>query len=270
MRKGYLLPADIATQDVSPPTVPEAAERSHAVPAEAAAAPSLSSPYYIVGEILRGLYSGRYVPGQRLIEVDLTREYKVSRGSIREALKLLAAEGVVSLNLHRGAYIRALSRTDTKDVFAVIEALTALAARLAAERIHEDDNAALMRDAAAQVVATARGDFIEFVHARNRFYRRLVRVGGNRELDRMLPTMHVHLVRTQFRRHGTLAEEQRIEEYERIAATLLEGDPEAAEAAMRHHVRHTAELIQRLPDDVFASEHAGGAEGVIRRGERLF
>jgi DNA-binding GntR family transcriptional regulator len=124
--------------------------------AEQAATASSSSSEYIVGEVLRGLCSGSYVPGQRLVEADLIRDYKVSRGSLREALKRLATEGVVSLSLHRGAYIRALSRSETRDVFAVIEALTELAARLAAEHIGEPENAALMRDAVQGVVNLSR------------------------------------------------------------------------------------------------------------------
>jgi DNA-binding GntR family transcriptional regulator len=214
----------------------------------------VSSPDYIVSEILRGLYSGRYVPGQRLIEADLTRGYKVSRGSIREALKRLAAEGVVSLNLHRGAYIRALSRCEVKEVLAVIEVLTGLAARLAAERIHEEGNAPLMRAALAQLVEAAHNDFFDFVRARNRFYRRLLRVGGNRELSRMLPSMHVHLVRAQFRPYSSSDEDERVEDYVRIVDAVLAGDPEAAEQATRRHVRATSDFIQRLPDDVFAVE----------------
>lgn len=214
----------------------------------------MSSPDYIVSEIVRGLYAGRFVPGQRLIEADLTREFKVSRGSIREALKRLAAEGVVSLNLHRGAYIRALSRSEVSEVLAVMEVLTGLAARLAAERVDDEGNRARMREAMADLAAAARGDFFEFVRARNRFYRALMRIGSNRELSRLLPSMQVHLVRTQFRPYSAVPEEQRLEEYERIAEAVLAGDPAAAEAATRRHVRNTCELIQRLPDDVFAPE----------------
>ena len=63
----------------------------------------LSSPDQVVAALIRGLQAGRYVPGQRLIEADLTKELKVSRGPVREALKRLAAEGLVSLIPHRGA-----------------------------------------------------------------------------------------------------------------------------------------------------------------------
>lgn len=221
------------------------------------AAMPLSSPGQVVDAIVRGLYTGRYAPGQRLIEADLVREYKVGRGTIREALQRLAAEGVVSLNLHRGAYVRVLSRSETRDVFAVIEALTGLAARLAAERVHDRGNTALMREAMEGVASAADGDYVDYVQARNRFYRRLVGIGGNRELHRILPTLHIHLLRTQFRRHGGATERRRIEEYARIAEAVDAADPDAAERAMRAHVRRTATLIQELPGDAFAPDGNG-------------
>ena len=195
------------------------------------------------------------MPGQRLIEADLTREYKVSRGSIREALKRLAAEGVVSLNLHRGAYIRSLSRSEATEVLALIEVLTGLAARLAAERIGQGDSRGHVRKAMDDLVAAeAGGDFFLFVRARNRFYRTLVQVGANRELSRVLPTMHVHLVRIQFRPYGAAVGEQRLEDYRRITDAVLEGDPQRAEAETRRHVQNVCDRILRLPDEAFAPE----------------
>ena len=103
-----------------------------AAPGEAApAARATSSSGSVVEEILTGLYDGRYVPGQRLIEADLTRHLKVSRGSVREALSRLSAEGVVKLTLHRGAYIRTLTRAEVRGVLEVTEIIVGLAARLA-------------------------------------------------------------------------------------------------------------------------------------------
>src|SRR6266545_7992045 len=100
----------------------------------------LSSPDIVFREILRGLYEGRFVPGQRLIEADLTREFKVSRGSVREALTRLAAEGVVSSTRHRGAYIRSLTRDEVREILRVLEIMVGLAASLAAARIGLADN----------------------------------------------------------------------------------------------------------------------------------
>ena len=64
-----------------------------------------SSPDNVANYVLEGIKSGRFVPGQRLIEADLSENLYTSRGPIREAFKRLAAEGVLTLVPHRGAYV---------------------------------------------------------------------------------------------------------------------------------------------------------------------
>lgn len=61
--------------------------------------------------ITQGIRTGVFVPGQHLLEPDLTRRLGISRGSLRESLKHLAAAGIVTLNRYRGAYIGLLDRT---------------------------------------------------------------------------------------------------------------------------------------------------------------
>ena len=97
---------------------------------------TLSSPDQVAQVLLDGIKSGRIVPGQRLIEADLTSELRVSRGPVREALKRLSAEGLVRLIPHRGAYIRKLTRREVMDILVIQETLTALAARLAAQLLY--------------------------------------------------------------------------------------------------------------------------------------
>ena len=65
-----------------------------------------SLPRVVFEGIVRGLYEGRYVAGQRLVEADIVQTFGVSCGSVREALNRLAAEGTVVLEPHRGARIR--------------------------------------------------------------------------------------------------------------------------------------------------------------------
>ena len=87
---------------------------------------SLGSAEMVIRAITEGLYSGRYAPGQRLVEADLTREYGISRGSVREALSRLAADGIVTLNRHRGAQIRSLTRKEALDVLNLLEILVGI------------------------------------------------------------------------------------------------------------------------------------------------
>ena len=75
-------------------------------------AKAVSSPERVASSITKGVLRRHYVVGQRLIESDLTHQLGVSRSTVREALKILAANGVVELVPHRGAVIRGLSLTD--------------------------------------------------------------------------------------------------------------------------------------------------------------
>jgi DNA-binding GntR family transcriptional regulator len=214
-----------------------------------------SSPDIVFRDIITGLYEGRYVPGQRLVEADLARQYNVSRSSLREALNRLAAEGIVALNLHRGACIRSLNRKEVEDVLALVELMIGLAGRLAATYIDARDHRARFKASLQQLMAfEKKPDLIESTRARNRFYRILVEIGGNTELGRVLPSMHVHLVRVQFRGFYAQVEAERFDDYRRIGEAVLSGDAQAAERACRAHVRRIAKGLEHLPETAFAPD----------------
>lgn len=77
---------------------------------------SISTVDQVIDAIKLGIRDARYVPAQRLVEPDLAREYGVSRGSVREALRRLAAEGFVNLERFRGASIIRMSRKQVVDL----------------------------------------------------------------------------------------------------------------------------------------------------------
>lgn len=213
----------------------------------------LSSSDQLVLEIMRGLYQGRFVPGQKLTEVEITERFGVGRSTVREAFRRLAAEGIVSINLHRGANIRSLSREDARDVLEVIEALASLAARRAAERLSAAEDIKALRGALkALTTAAADRDSFEFGRLRGRFYRLVAQVSGNKELARMLPTVQAHLIRVQFRSvYQPNAQGSPLNDYRGIVEAILAKDPAGAERAMRQHIRTIARLIDKLNDDAF-------------------
>ena len=230
-------------------TVPDPVNQPSSGPATGPQhAHSPSSPDLIFREVVQGLYKGTYVPGQRLVEADLTQKLGVSRGSVREALNRLAAEGIVVLSRHRGAAIRVLDRVEMQDILAVLELMIGMAARLAAKRIDEPHNRERFRESFEALLAfRSRPDSYDLLRARNRFYRTLASVGGNRKLEEVLSRMHVHLVRVQLRAlHESLVTE-RFEDYSRIGEAVLAGDTRRAEAAARRHVRATSEVLDRVP-----------------------
>jgi DNA-binding GntR family transcriptional regulator len=215
-----------------------------------------SSPAEVVRDILHGLTEGRYAPGQRLVEPDLMRRYGVGRSTVREALSRLAAEGVVTLAPHRGAQIRLLTRREADDVLRVTELLLGLVARQAAETVatSTDGTAAEALSMAADIYFATAAGASGLPQARARYYRALTRLAGNRELERLLPSVQVHLIRAQLRleRPGGGVD------HRALVRAVLAGDGARAEAAARRHVRRLSAALPGLPDSAFAPDPAGG------------
>ena len=173
-----------------------------------------SSPDKVANHVLDGIKSGRFVPGQRLIEADLSETLYTSRGPIREAFKRLAAEGVLTLIPHRGAYV-------------------------ATENIRNSDNRQRFKHVYNELIAnTSSADIHELLDRRAEFYDTLVTLSGNSELKRFVPIPQTNLLRTQFVRHFSSDERQReLHEYSQIATHILNGDSNLAEDAMRLMVK---------------------------------
>jgi DNA-binding GntR family transcriptional regulator len=214
---------------------------------------SVSSPDRVVEAILGGIRTGRYVPGQKLIEADLTHDLKVSRGPVREALKRLSAEGVITLTRHRGAYIRALTRHEADETLVVLEVLCGLMARAAAEAVNQRDNADRLREATGWLSAYRRGQAVPDELAKRRhFYDTLAIIGGNRQLNRIMPTIQIHLLRLQIQPYlNAAARRAQLQGYAETTSAVLAGDAARAERAMRKHIRRTRARYTGLPDDAF-------------------
>ncbi len=177
--------------------------------------------------IVQGLALQKFVPGQRLVEVDLAAQFGVSRNSVREALQRLAAQGLVDLHRNKGAAIRALSPQETLEVLDVAERMTGLLARSAARRIAAGADGAQDPDA--------------FAHARRAFYRALLDTSASRELRRLLPTIHMPIVYAQHR--PAALQQMRMRDYRAMCEAILAGDEAAADAAGMAHVRNVREAI---------------------------
>ena len=203
----------------------------------------------VIREVVAGLYDGRFQPGQRLIEAQLTVRCGVSRGSVREAFNSLAAMGILELTQQRGAQVKVLSLREAIDMLEVFEALDVLAARRAAQRIGRPGARALLSDALDRLMAfDASANTIDHDAARDHFYAILTRIGGNLELKRMLQGVRGHLFRIQFRTILRAADKRRHSDYRRIAESVLTGKPSAAEAAVRAHVRRAIDALEKFSD----------------------
>ena len=205
-------------------------------------------------DIVRGLYEGRYVAGQRLVEPNLADHYGVSRGTVREAINRLAAQGIVESRHQRGARIKQPSKREALNMLLITEVIVGPAARQAAANIDAPGARARFEEALAPLGQPQRTpDPLDFARLRSRFYRAMTRIADNEELERILSNLQVHLVRNRL----VIDPEQRAAAYRRIGTEVLAGNPEGAGRAARAHVQS---LIARL-DQVFVSPFPFTREG---------
>jgi DNA-binding GntR family transcriptional regulator len=92
-------------------------------------APSSSAMRHVVDELRKAISSGRLPPGARLVEISLADQFQVSRGPIREALRVLSYEGLVTLRPNRGAVVSSLTAEDILEVYVIRAVLGSVAIR---------------------------------------------------------------------------------------------------------------------------------------------
>ena len=205
--------------------------------------------------ILRSLYEGTTVPGQRLAAPDLMQQFAVGRGTVREVLQRLASVGIVSMEPHRGAQLRLFTRNETSGLLDLVELFVGLAARGAAKAVGADTSAQAAFQATHDALQEPRSpiELGGFFAARDEYYRLLVRLSGNSELQRSFPTAQVQIMRAQLRRFQNAADSLALSDYTELSAAVLAGDAERAEQAGRQHVNRSRQRIQLLPDSAFSS-----------------
>lgn len=237
-----------ATETVKKKTIAAASTKSRPAPAD-------SATDKVADAITQGLRSGIFVPGQHLLEPDLTRRLGISRGSLREALKHLAAAGIVTLNRYRGAYIDRLDRKSVFDLLDTLEPLARLAARLAAENCHSERDKQRMQEAAAHIEAAGKsGSRAQYLEDRLHFYNTMVDISGNKELARAMPLARTDLFRAQVETIQSEQQRQRhVDGYARIAKAIISQDPNAADKAVKKHFDGTRKTMQELPEAAFPS-----------------
>jgi DNA-binding GntR family transcriptional regulator len=210
-----------------------------------------SAPEALALAIRSRIWDGQLAPGQRLIENDLVLELAASRGSIREALRLLAAQGVVIFEMHRGARVRRFSRAECLSLIEVREVLEGLAARLAAQHANRDIVEHLLAIHRAAEAATAENEAATYLQKNDALHEAIIDASGNQMIRThlFLAQLAFFRVQTRFLRANDLSSAQR--EHADIVARIAERDGRGAEEAMRAHIRATREVVLRAPVQLF-------------------
>lgn len=182
------------------------------------------------------IVDGELGRGVKLRQEALAEELGVSRTPLREALRRLAAEGLVEFHPNRGAHVVELSPEDVRAAYEARLIVEPGAARLAAARRPSDQLAALRAAVEAQRTSA---DQLASYSASRAFHLALVRASGNEYLVRLAETLWVPglaqaIYDRQVERPELLASD--LAEHERIAAAVEDGDLELAEVLTRRHI----------------------------------
>jgi DNA-binding GntR family transcriptional regulator len=212
---------------------------------ESLAAPAL---YEQVAERLRArIFAHELAPGAWIDESVLAEEFGISRTPLREALKVLAAEGLVQLKPRRGAYVAAVSEQDLDEIFPVIALLEGHCAREAASRASAEDLERLKRIHADLERHAASGDADRFFEANQAFHLALQDLAGNRWLKQLIDESR-QFVKLTRRDSLNLAGrlKQSLAEHRALLDALVAGDAIAAERRMREHLLSGRAAVSKL------------------------
>ncbi len=189
----------------------------------------------VLAELRRRIVDGAYPPGERLTEERLAADFGVSRNPVREALRVVEGDGLVTTTPRRGAVVATPDPGAVADLFAVRSSLEAVAARLAAERATPQDVAALrdlLEDARR---ATEAKDFSRVAELNSELHMRVIEVTGNRWLSQVSAAIYLH-VHWIFRVSAAHRAPHSWGEHTRLVDAIARGDADAAEAAAITHV----------------------------------
>ena len=190
----------------------------------------------------------RLKPGQRLIERELVEQIGVSRTTIREVLRQLAAEGLVATIPQRGAVVAVPTAEEAAELYEVRAALESLAARRFVEHASESQVTALRaayEEVARVMSAGDAADTLAMIQSKDLFYDVLLKGSGNRAIHSILSglTARVSVLRaTSMARPGRA--QQSLAELEAIVVAIENGDADAAADACAHHVEMAARAGQ--------------------------
>jgi DNA-binding GntR family transcriptional regulator len=187
----------------------------------------------LADEIVRGVLQ----PGTALDETELARRFAVSRTPVREAIRLLAASGLVETTAHRAAFVARPTAAQLTGMFEVMAELEALCAGLAAERMTGADRREL-EEAHEELRALIHAGDPQRYHEINEAFHGVVYMGAhNDHLAELTLATRVRVSpyrRAQFRNLGRLAKSH--VEHDRVVVAILRGDRDSAAAAMRAHI----------------------------------
>ncbi|WP_210546078.1 GntR family transcriptional regulator [Rhodoferax sp. PAMC 29310] len=207
-------------------------------------APALShrALYEEVAELLRQrIFNRELEPGSWIDELKIADAYGISRTPLREALKVLAAEGLVTMKVRRGAYVTEVSEQDLAEVYHLLSLLESDAAGVVAHNATDAQLESLkeLHDELEAAALPAQLDRERFFEVNERFHMRVLEIANNRWRNQMVSDLRKVM---KLNRHNSLLKSGRIDEslqeHRALMAALLAKDATLATTRVQEHFRN--------------------------------
>lgn len=189
-------------------------------------------------ELKRNIMTGRIVPGTRLMEVDLSNQMGVSRTPIREAIRKLEKEGLVTIQPRHGAYASDVSVDDMVDLLDVREELEGFSAELAAKRITPEEIDRLENITDDYEFAVKHNDTEQMIFCDEQFHKEIVEITGNNTLVKFSTMAQELALRFRYIYYDDFSRYENMpSEHRGIIAALKSGDSVEARRVVSEHIK---------------------------------
>lgn len=207
-------------------------------------------------ELKRQILIGEIAPGTRMMEVELADDMGVSRTPVREAIRKLEKEGLVSIEPRRGAYASDISIKDMVDVMEVRQDLEGMAAGLAAAKATDSEKADLITATEEYRNAVESGDVEEIIKWDEAFHKLIVNCSGNKTLVQLVSQVQELALRFRYIYYDDFSRfEGQPQEHKEIVDAIVSGDAEKARRAADEHISRLKEFVINEGESVFHGNH---------------
>lgn len=212
--------------------------------AEVIAIPRAALHEQAASRLRQMLVEGQITPGAKLNERELSQLLNVSRTPLREAIKRLAAEGLVELLPNRGAIAVALTEADVLNTFEVMAGLEAQSGELAAQRITEDEFAEIQAMHFEMLAAYTRRDLSAYYALNSRIHSAINAAAKNPVLGAVYSQVNARLQALRFRSNQDGAKWKRaVKEHEQMILALAARDPKAMRDVLLTHLTNKRDAV---------------------------
>lgn len=204
----------------------------------------------VFAQLQDDILNGRYAAGDSLVETRLSEEMGVSRTPVREAIRQLELEGLVSAIPNKGAVVKGITAQDIEDIYTIRMKIEGLAARWAAEKITANELAELKEALEFEEFYTYKNDATHLLKFDSKFHEIIFKASKSTPLMHMLQTFHLYIQRAR-----TISFEspdrakKALEEHSAILKAITERNPEMAETLTTEHIKNARDNLLLVSKD---------------------